>query len=307
MWKQLIFVWQYSFANEPPFAIAKRLQTLSFDSVAVKAFDGLDWMAKFDSSTYAIDNVHRLIKQTKIYEQHGLKLVPWGVPHGNIDRRSEVALAASIAEACKEIIIDAEPYDRFWQASWESFAEYLTWLREAAPDAIIHVTFDAPYRDYSRIKIDRWSHLVNGYLMPQDYWTDFEEPPYLVLQRSTTQLETLGNICHVLPANAPISEIIEVAQFIQRRVALWSLHNLTDEIAYTVRKLMEDTDMNVEQLELVLEDLNRWYAIQSPAKNEIEHLRDVHGSTGARAVADAAKYAILAKQRLEQLIDQLRK
>lgn len=334
-WRRLVFLWQYSATPGRPTEIARRVRSYGFDALAVKAFDGTSWMGRFDSSPWAIHDLTTLVARATECRGEGVRLVPWCVPQGTLDRQAEVALAAEVASEFGELIIDAEPYRGFWESSWESFADYLAWLRQAAPDAIIHVTFDAPYRDYSRIRINDWAHLVNGYLMPQDYWTDFQEPPAHVLRRSHAQLKGLGEICHVLPLNGSVAEYAAVgAETLDMdlpRLAFWALHN-TNDVALQARGLIplsepsstndtatapsssegqadeatpqqeKKTVIDENTARSFMETLRLWYRTQAPARDEILHLRDAHKSQGAAAVASASKYPLLVLNELERLL-----
>lgn len=231
-WQRLVFVHQFDhFGSATLEAIASLVREAGADAVAVKTHDGLDWMASFDASPLAIRDSASLRERHEQFAAHGLQLVPWCVPVGTLERHREVALAAEVATACGELVIDAEPYAGFWRArwglGWGEFGHYLAWLRQEAADAVIHVTVDAPYRDYSALAVADWAPLVNGCLLPQDYWTDFREPVELVLWRSHNQLAALGEVVHVLPLNGTAAEYATAARVLaelgSRRLAGWVL------------------------------------------------------------------------------------
>lgn len=314
-WRKAIFLWQFDTVGSIE-AVVQRALAAGCDAVLVKSHDALAWMAQYDRSPLAIRDTPSLLARRGELAAHGLRVVPWCVPSGVVDRHAEVALAAEVATALGEIVIDAEPYDGYWRDDWMGFRNYLQWLRQAAPNAIVHVTLDAPYRDYRTICVTQWADMVNGYLMPQDYWTTFREAPVRVLERSHRQLAPLGHVCHVLPLAAAPEQYEEAQRVLldmgADAVAGWAMHSATDVglaafgglVLHAQRRDMEAEEMAIseELVRAALDDLKLWYEIQAPARKEIEHLAQMHGSAGAQAVAKAAGYAIRAKEKLEKAL-----
>lgn len=69
---------------------------------------------------------------------------------------------------------------------------------------------------------------------------------------------------------------------------------------------VEEQEMDRNKAREAMDALRRWYAIQAPAANEIVHLRDAHGSEGARRVADAAGHALRALHIIEEALGEPR-
>ncbi len=170
-------------------------------TVYVKALDGVDWMAEFDTSPLAVQNV----KGTPPYwtwKERGW--VPWTVPRGG-DPVREGQLTGQLAEAAGGVILDLEPYKGYWEGT--------EWGAEHFVDAYFAETQVLPRicLDHRRLRdgfpYDPFLERVAG-LLPQVYWTDFQRPWREVLEEAEAVLTPLHRpIEYVLPGNARTEDL----------------------------------------------------------------------------------------------------
>jgi DNA-binding CsgD family transcriptional regulator len=193
-------IWLHQF-DLLPNPTVEAITTAWTGPVYVKALDGVDWMARFDTSPLAVQSMQGAPPYWS-WKERGW--VPWTVPRGG-DPVREGQLTGQLAEAAGNVILDLEPYKGFWEGT--------EWGAEHFVDAYFAETQVLPQicLDHRRLRdgfpYDTFLERVAG-LLPQVYWTDFQRPWLEVLEEAAAVLAPLQRpIEYVLPGNARAADL----------------------------------------------------------------------------------------------------
>ena len=176
----LAWVWQFNQDGEPE-RIREVLAAYGL-GIALKTHDGLEWMAKYDTSRNAVSGPQRIAQLASFFEAGGVPFHAWCVVQG-IDPARESAMAASVLQAgARSLSIDLESYSGFWRGSQVQALQYTGMLRQAQPDATVMITIDARPWEIDRIPLKEFAAAANA-IAPQVYWSDFGTAPNVVKYR----------------------------------------------------------------------------------------------------------------------------
>jgi hypothetical protein len=169
-----VWIHQFDQLGETTMAeIAGTMQRFTGARLAlVKALDQDAWMASFDHDPLAIGSLAALRQRQAEGLAAGIDIVPWVVP-------AHPQNAAVHASCGPRLVVDAEPYAGFWQETPQAFVSYLQQLRAGGVSELA-VSLDARRSAELALGVDGWAQLV-GALLPQLYWTSFQQPAPVVL------------------------------------------------------------------------------------------------------------------------------
>ncbi len=189
--KRALFLWMFSAQAEHTWqeAIATARQLAGADLLLVKAMDGTQWMSDFDRAPGAIFSQKQLQQGIALAVQSGLTVVPWVVAN----RRNDAAMHAQLGPT---LVIDLEPYPQFWEEDAEAAAGYLADLA-AAGVSDLYVSIDPRQHALDSLGVASWAARVSG-LLPQLYWTDFQQ----------SALATLDLLAPLLALGCPIIPVL---------------------------------------------------------------------------------------------------
>jgi hypothetical protein len=165
--------WQPIYGSEP---IAPVIASQGFTRVAVKALDGKDWMAEFDTSSDAIGTLGSLTDWLHIFNAHGLAMDVWVVPTKSTWRDALPTYNAIIDALPGRFILDLEPYAQFWGDS----SDPNDLIDNLSSKANLWATIDPRRDDWDNDFISR----CNG-IMPQVYdvaWLEQLKPTGVVAE-----------------------------------------------------------------------------------------------------------------------------
>jgi len=154
------------------------------DTILLKAFDQLKYMATYDTAPDAVSSVSKWQQLASRAEAVGVTLIPWVVPGNHTQAQTHAILAPS------PIVVDLEPYTQFWTDTAGAVAEYITTLREGDVSEI-YVSIDPRNPQVAQLDVASWAHLVDG-LVPQMYWPEFQQPEGAVIPRLDAAIAGLG-------------------------------------------------------------------------------------------------------------------
>jgi hypothetical protein len=196
--ERCIWIHQFNQLGErTPADIAQTLVPRGITRVYAKAMDGTDWMGSIYTHPLAPANAVQLGQLSRQFSDVGLQLIPWMVP-----RFSAAEADAHIAagRACGGFVIDFEYlYPGFWKGSAAEATAYFDKLRAAKSDTL----WIAVAPDPRQLKRDYDPSIIAGLsaYLPQNYWTDFQQPCMDVMARGATACEQLGPNEPILPYN----------------------------------------------------------------------------------------------------------
>ncbi len=159
-------------------AVAK---DFGFDTLLVKALDGVNWMADYDGGADAISSAAAVAAQRDRCHAAGLQYYVWTVPLHDVDLDVQAERTSQAVLAADGLFLDVEPYVRqpnsppFWGplrpvGLARSFMER---IRARAPDAWLCLQPDPRPARLAEIRPEEWMPFVNAF-SGQHYWTDFE-------------------------------------------------------------------------------------------------------------------------------------
>jgi hypothetical protein len=210
-----IQVWQYGqpAAAETGLADAAALcQTFGYQGLLVKAFDGDDWMRKFDDAADALGSVAQVAEQRDFCRARGLGYGVWVNPlfgdQAFLDRQAE--LYAAVGNVTNLMAWDTEPFDKFWGANRPAgaAARLMGRFRDLAPGCVNVWQPDPRPGRLAELRPGEWAPQMNVYA-PQIYWTDFRTTPASEVERAVAQQPDLGiaELAPTLPGAASAAEL----------------------------------------------------------------------------------------------------
>jgi hypothetical protein len=225
--------------------IAQTLKPRDIDYVYVKAMDGMHWMGHiYDHPLAPLPT--NFAQTVADFELCGLVLVPWVVPRGAnpVIEAQTHARCADLAHG--SIIVDFEyRYAQFFDqgdiAAWLTYkatlqaANGMQWCA-VAPDP------RQPGRDYDQ-------YVLSGFdaILPQTYWSDFQQGWQTTLDAADAALNTLLIPKEpILPWNAPPQEINQAMIYLDAgetdAVSLWRMGVANEAVLDAFAGYIEEDD-----------------------------------------------------------------
>jgi LysM repeat protein len=167
----LVWVWQFSTDAEPNM-IAARLRDHDL-GVILKTHDGVEWMAEYDTSRYAVSGHPQVKTLSEYFEGAGVPFHAWCVLHGE-DPIEEARMAAAVLlSGARSIFLDVEPHGGFWRGTGADATAFGKELRRLVPDGEVVLSIDArPWLKYE-IPLKEFMPFINA-IAPQHYWHTFD-------------------------------------------------------------------------------------------------------------------------------------
>lgn len=167
----LVWVWQFSTDSEPN-DIGARLRDHHL-GVILKTHDGVEWMAKYDSSRFAVTGPAQVQVLAQYFEGAGVPFHAWCVVHGSKPREEARMAAAVLHSGARSIFLDVEPHAGFWRGTAADALAFGQELRLRAPDAEVALSIDARPWLRDAIPLREFAGFVNS-IAPQHYWLTFD-------------------------------------------------------------------------------------------------------------------------------------
>jgi hypothetical protein len=166
------WVWQFD-ADGTPIEIREEAAKRGM-RVIVKSHDGLDWMAKWDTSPDAVTGKDQLQRLHRFFANYDVPMDAWCVPNG-VDPAAEAEMCAQVLDAGVEnLYLDLEEGDdgSFWCGSGEDAMRFGFELRKRHPKANLIVAPDArPWR-LDGVPMHEFA-AFSSEIAPQAYWKLF--------------------------------------------------------------------------------------------------------------------------------------
>ena len=167
----LVWVWQFSTDDEPN-RIGARLRDHGL-GILLKTHDGLDWMAEYDRSRYAVSGPTQAAVLAGFYEDGGVPFHAWCVVRG-INPLREAGMAADVlAAGARSLYLDVEPHSGFWQGTAADARAFGNELRRLQPDAHVVLSIDPRPWMLERLPLGEFAAFTNE-IAPQLYWRSFD-------------------------------------------------------------------------------------------------------------------------------------
>jgi len=205
----LIQVWQWGspIASERNLAeICDTALAFGFDGLVVKCLDGLDWAASYFFGEDAPDSVAQVTQQHAYCAGRGLQYYAGVNPLYFDDARldEEAALVGELANVTDGVVLDLEPFARYWGANRVEGAatRFLNGVRAVSPAGVLIFQPDPRPDRLQELRPEEWFAQCD-ILAGQHYWPDFSSDPTAELTWAKTLGEQWGKpIWPTLPGNA---------------------------------------------------------------------------------------------------------
>ena len=212
--KQLVWVWEFTADAEPNIAAAK-LRDHGVGAI-LKTHDGLDWMAQYDKSHYAVSGPAQVSTLANYFETTGVPFHAWCVVQG-VNPKAEAQMAAQVLNSgARSLFLDIEPASNFWSGTAADASTFGNELRRLAPNGQIWLALDSRPWLMTRLPLPQLTAFANG-IAPQDYWRTFNtsanydkfaQAGFTVPQEGVTPEFLVGVADKILqPYNMPIRHI----------------------------------------------------------------------------------------------------
>ena len=200
--ERAIWVHQFNQLGEQTAAeIAATLLPRNITRVYVKAMDGTTWMGSIYSHPLA-PRAATWSQTITDFANNGLQLLPWVV---NRRSASEAGPHLECGYQAGGLLVDFEyQYAGFWQGTDSAAYAYFDALRAEASSGWIAI---AP--DPRQVRRDYGADMIYGLsaYLPQNYWTDFQQPVDDVMNMGHENLTGLGPIEPILPYNGTRTDV----------------------------------------------------------------------------------------------------
>src|SRR5665647_1532315 len=214
---RLLQAWQFDNSNLD--ALISDAKRLNYDTIAVKALDGCDFMNQFDASPDAIGNPGQVAEQCQRAHDAGLSYYAWSVIR-NSWIPEQTSLLSDVGIQADGLILDVEPYTHFWGVASPGIAtQFMQSLVNKAPLKWLALEIDPRQNAIDALKLGEFTPFLNA-IMTQSYWNDFNTNPVIESDRCKQIEGAYGlPIIPVLPALATADDIATFSQF--NNVAIW--------------------------------------------------------------------------------------
>jgi LysM repeat protein len=171
--RHLVWVWQFATDAEPD-KIGASLRGHNL-GILLKTHDGVQWMSRYDKSTFAVSGPAQVQALSGYFEDAGVPFHAWAVVKG-VDPIREARMAADVlAAGARSLFLDLEPHSGFWVGTPADAIAYGNELRRLQPDAWIVTSMDPRPWVLSRTPMVEFAAFSNE-LAPQNYWRSFDTP-----------------------------------------------------------------------------------------------------------------------------------
>lgn len=167
----LVWVWQFSTDDEPN-GIAQRLRDQGM-GVILKTHDGVEWMAEYDTSEYAVSGHPQVQTLSEYFEGAGVPFHAWAVVHGENPIEEARMAAAVLLSGARSIFLDVEPHAGFWRGTPEGATRFGEELRRLVPGGEVVLSIDARPWLKNAIPLKEFLPYINA-IAPQHYWRTFD-------------------------------------------------------------------------------------------------------------------------------------
>jgi LysM repeat protein len=166
-----VWVWQFS-ADAAPNIIGSDLRDNNLGLI-LKTHDGIEWMAQYDKSPFAVTGPKQTETLVRYYEDAGVPFHAWCVLKG-IDPVREARMAADVLSAgARSIFLDLEPHSGFWQGTAREAEMFGQELRRLQPNGWVVVSIDPRPWILNQVPLAQFAAFSNM-LAPQQYWRTFD-------------------------------------------------------------------------------------------------------------------------------------
>jgi LysM repeat protein len=167
----LVWVWQFSTDDEPN-GIAQRLRDQGM-GVLLKTHDGVEWMAEYDTSEYAVSGHPQVKTLAEYFEGAGVPFHAWAVLHGDKPIEEARMAAAVLLSGARSIFLDVEPHAGFWRGTPADATRFGEELRRLVPDGEVVLSIDARPWLKNAIPLNEFLPYIDA-IAPQHYWRTFD-------------------------------------------------------------------------------------------------------------------------------------
>jgi hypothetical protein len=171
--RDLVWVWRFSVDGEPD-EIGARLLDANL-GILLKTHDGLNWMADFDDSDYAVTGSNQVAVLANYYESAGIPFHAWCVITGE-DPAAEAEMAAHVLSGgARSLYIDPSPESGSWHGNAEAAITFGHELRSLHPEATLMLALDPRPWVLERVPVAELAALCDG-ISVKELWTTFDHP-----------------------------------------------------------------------------------------------------------------------------------
>jgi hypothetical protein len=167
------WVWQFD-ADGTPIAIREEAARRGL-RVIVKSHDGLDWMAKWDTSPDAVTGREQLQRLHRFFADYHVPMDAWCVPTG-VNPDAEAEMCAQVLDAgVEKLYLDLEKgaAGSFWCGTGADAMRFGHELRKRHPNANLILAPDArPWR-LEGLPVHEFAVFASE-IAPQSYWKLFD-------------------------------------------------------------------------------------------------------------------------------------
>jgi hypothetical protein len=171
--RDLVWVWRFS-ADGQPDEIGARLLGANL-GILLKTHDGLNWMADFDDSDYAVTGSNQVAILANYYEAAGIPFHAWCVVTGE-DPAAEAQMAAQVLwSGARSLYIDPSPESGAWQGDADAAITFGHELRSLHPGATLLLALDPRPWVLESVPVAELAAFCDGITVKQ-LWTSFDHP-----------------------------------------------------------------------------------------------------------------------------------
>jgi LysM domain len=171
--RDLVWVWRFSVDGQPD-EIGAHLLDANL-GILLKTHDGLNWMADFDDSDYAVTGSNQVAALAKYYESAGIPFHAWCVVSG-ADPAAEAEMAAQVLwGGARSLYIDPSPESGSWHGDAETAITFGHELRTMHPAATLMLALDPRPWVLENVPVAELATFCDG-ISVKELWTNFDHP-----------------------------------------------------------------------------------------------------------------------------------
>jgi LysM domain len=171
--RDLVWVWRFS-ADGQPDEIGARLLDANL-GILLNTHSGLNWMADFDDSDYAVTGSNQVAVLANYYEGAAIPFHAWCVVKGE-DPAAEAQMAAQVLwSGARSLYIDPSPESGAWQGDADAAITFGRELRSLHPGATLLLALDPRPWVLESVPVAELAAFCDGISVKQ-LWTSFDHP-----------------------------------------------------------------------------------------------------------------------------------
>jgi LysM domain len=171
--RDLVWVWRFSVDGQPD-EIGARLLDANL-GILLKTHDGLNWMADFDDSDYAVTGFNQVAVLANYYENAGIPFHAWCVISGQ-DPAAEAEMATQVLwGGARSLYIDAGSESGAWQGDAGAATMFGQELRSLHPAATLMLALDPRPWVTEKVPVAELAAFCDG-ISVKELWTTFDHP-----------------------------------------------------------------------------------------------------------------------------------